>query len=445
MIEFFNLFFQILFFIFLTYFPVNVYLTNSTFKKISIAEVLSINSLFFLNLLLLLSFLKFNLLVVMYIIGIIYILFFFNFLSNYIKDKKKINPFNFKKNYILKFFLFFLLICVFVDTAAHFGLEWDGFLWKKKVNFFYNGGNFYELSQINEPVTGKINWNNYPHLGAYVWAFFWKNSFLNYEYIGRLFHEYIYIISLLAIVSTFKNLSDFKKIFLLFALYTITKNGNLAGYQDYLIFSILTIFASILLQSHFNKKKQNVLYLTYLFVGIILPWIKTEGAIYSIFLIIIFFIYEYFLLKRNKNLKIYFIISLVILFSIFMRIFTNYFILEESTILQTKYNFKDFDFLLVINKIYYIFFYLVKFSFKHPILLINFFLLIMAIFYFKKFNILKIFLAFFLLNYLFIFVVYLTTSAGYIWHIQTSLNRIMLQTSGFYFVFFSLFWNKKVL
>tara|TARA_B100001250_G_scaffold402517_1_gene415723 strand:- start:1137 stop:2474 length:1338 start_codon:yes stop_codon:yes gene_type:complete len=445
MIEFFNLFFQILFFVFLTYFPINMYLTNNTFRKISFAEILSINSLFFLSLLLILSFFKFNLLIVMYIITIIYILFFLNFLRNFTRDKKRINQFNLKKNYILKLFLFFLLICVFVDSAAQFGLEWDGFLWKKKVNFFYNGGYFYELSQTNEAVTGKINWNNYPHLGAYVWAFFWKNSFLNYEYIGRLFHDYIYVISLLAIVSTFRNLSDFKKIFLLFALYIITNNGNFSGYQDYLIFSILTIFASILLQSHFFKKKPTILYLTYLLAGIILPWIKTEGAVYSIFLIMVFFIYEYFLLKKNNNLKIYLIISLIIIFSIFFRVFTNYFILEESTILQTKYNFKDFDFLLILNRFYYIFFYLVKFSFKHPILLINLFLLIIAIFYFKKFEILKIFFTFFVLNYLFIFTVYLTTSADYIWHIQTSLNRIMLQTSGFYFVFFSLFWNKKVL
>jgi len=288
MIEILQIIFQLFLFIFLTSFPVNKYLfnKNSSIKNLSFLSSLSVNSLFLMFLLLFFSFFKIDLIYIFYFIFFIYFILSFKIFLN---KKRKMN----NENWPLIIFFLFALVCVFFKTSYQFELGWDGFSWKEKANFFYNEGYLFDINEFTK------TYQNYPHLGTYIWAFFWKNSFLGYEYIGRLFYDYIYITSLFAIILNFQNLNNLKKIFIFILIFFCTFDDGLGGYQDYLIFSILSIFAAQLVNHYFNKDNY-LFYIVFLFSGILLPWIKVEGFFYSIFLMIIFLIYE---LQFNKNKK----------------------------------------------------------------------------------------------------------------------------------------------
>ena len=182
MIEISQIIIHSLLLIFLTSFPINKYLflKNSTIKNLNFVVAISTNALFLMFLLLLFSFLRVNLESVFYIISSIYIIMF---LKVFFSKKKKI----YLNNWPLFLFFLFSLFCIFLNTSYQFELGWDGFNWKEKANFFYNGGFLLDLNEFTQ------SYQNYPHLGTYIWAFFWKNSVLNYEYIGRLFSNYLYI------------------------------------------------------------------------------------------------------------------------------------------------------------------------------------------------------------------------------------------------------------
>ena len=434
MIEILQIIFQLFLFIFLTSFPVNKYLfnKNSSIKNLSFLSSLSVNSLFLMFLLLFFSFFKIDLIYIFYFIFFIYFILSFKIFLN--KKRKMSN-----ENWPLIIFFLFALVCVFFKTSYQFELGWDGFSWKEKANFFYNEGYLFDINEFTK------TYQNYPHLGTYIWAFFWKNSFLGYEYIGRLFYNYIYITSLFAIILNFQNLNNLKKIFIFILLFSCTYDDGLGGYQDYIIFSILTIFAAQLVSHYFNKDNY-LFYTVFLFSGILLPWIKAEGFFYSVFLIIIFFVYQ-LQFNKNKNRNLKFLFSFLIVLSLLIRISVNNIILNENTLFQSNLsNFlsSDLNLNMIFTKIYYILYYIINSFFKYPIWLFNSFGLLLSLYFLKNIKVLKVFLIFFILNFLFIFLIYFTTSANIVWYLSASLDRLVLQTSGFYFVIFSLFNNRII-
>lgn len=434
MIEILQIIFQIFLLVFLTSFPLNKYLFSNSIliKKLNFFTSISINSLFLMFLLLIFSFFKIDLISVFSLIIFAYLIMFLKVLFN----RKNI----FRSNELpLIFFFLFSLICIFLNTAYQFELGWDGFNWKEKTNFFFNGGYLFEINQFT------TTYQNYPHLGTYIWAFFWKNSFLEYEYIGRLFFNYIYIVSLFSIISNFKNLNYIKKFFVFILIFFCTFDTGLGGYQEYLIFSILAIFASTLVR-HYLENDNFMFYIIFLLSGALLPWIKTEGMIYSFFLIIVFLVYEIQFSKNKKNFLKYFF-SILVIISMLIRLILNSIILDENTLFQNNLiDFLELNFSLkiIFTKIYYILFYILNSFFKYPIWLFNLIGLVLSVYFYKNVKVLGIFLIFFVLNFLFIFTIYFTTSANIIWYLSASLDRLLLQTSGFYFVIFALI-QKKII
>ena len=102
------------------------------------------------------------------------------------------------------------------------------------------------------------------------------------------------------------------------------------------------------------------------------------------------------------------------------------------------------DFISFVNKVYYICYYSINSFFKYPIWLINLIGLIICIYNFKKIKLLRIFLVFLILNFIFIFGVFLTTPYDIKWHLAASLDRLLLQTSGFYILMFSVLFKNKI-
>jgi hypothetical protein len=99
-----------------------------------------------------------------------------------------------------------------------------------KVQNYYQGGHYKNL--FNVPF------NHYPHLGSYIWAFFWKNSFLQLEYFGRFFYVFIFLVAIFSLVEqlnlTFSLIE--RLLFILFICYLSTNYFLFGGYQEYLLF-----------------------------------------------------------------------------------------------------------------------------------------------------------------------------------------------------------------
>ena len=175
-------------------------------------------------------------------------------------------------------------------------------------------------------------------------------------------------------IFTVYNLLDFKsdKILFLLILTTvlITYDPYLfAGYQEYLIFSILLISARFISLIDFTKKDQKKNIFLNLIILSILIWFKSEGLIY-------FLIFGSLLVIINKaTLKIKFHYFITIFFIVLLQYFLKQYIIciYES---QHSFNIKEFVYLfnnfeLLIFKILNISKHLIIGFVKYPLWLIT--------------------------------------------------------------------------
>ena len=177
MIEFINIILQTIFFLIFTSFPVNNFSTSNKYFYNNYFRSITLNVLILMSLLLIFSFFNIKLKTVFLIIVVLY---FIISIINFKSGKYLIN----KKEII--FYFIFLLIFIFSFTliAANPLLGWDGIAtWKIKSNF-YNDGNIFEFYNFRE---GEPHFYQYPHLGSYIWAFFWKKFFIEFEYLEGAF------------------------------------------------------------------------------------------------------------------------------------------------------------------------------------------------------------------------------------------------------------------
>ena len=146
-----------------------------------------LNLFIILNLILLVSLFNFDIKFTIIIVSIYFIL---------------VNIFNFSFKIISKsiYSLLILIIIFYVLSTyivANPDLGWDGkFHWYKKALNFYQNMGFENLSSLPK--------YEYPHFGVYLWALFWSINPLNFEYFGRLFYLFLYLLSIFSIVDLLK-------------------------------------------------------------------------------------------------------------------------------------------------------------------------------------------------------------------------------------------------
>ena len=244
----------------------------------------------------------------------------------------------------------------------------------------------------------------------------------------------------------FKNISNFYKLTIFFIIITfnIYFNNEFKGYQEYLLFSLLIFCGKLFLIINSDKKTRNFnfLFLSLILSTIIIPWIKNEGIFYSLFVAFIFS-----LTNHSINRKIFFII--VIIINILIQILIIKFIFSLNNIFQFSLDIeillKNIQFKDLFFRFFTISLYLFYASTKY---LLVFFNVLIIIHILKKKIILKnfkFFLIFFLLNLLFIYSIYVFTPYELIWHLETSIKRLVFQTSGFYFLLFTELFNERLI
>lgn len=436
MTEILAIFTQLLLFIFLSYFPVNKFTTPEIYRSLenSHYNCFAMNIIFLFFIFLLASFSIVKLSSILYVLLVLYIfLFYLNYKNIYYELISKVN-------FSLKIFFLIINLFFFFNTSYNLELGWDALnIWIFKVNNFYNGNNYFFL--FSEDFTHK----NYPHLGSYAWAFFWKNSLIQKEYLGRLFYDYIYLLSIFILIDSFKKISNFYKLIIVFIIITsaIYYQNEFNGYQEYLLFSLLIFCGKLFLIINSEKKLKytNFLFFGLILLTIIIPWIKNEGIFYSLFIGLIFL-----LTNQSSFKKKTFIVAIAI--NIIIQIFIIKYFFSVNNIFQFSLDIdnllKNFHYKELFLRLSSTTLYLLYASTKYLLVLFNIMIIIYIIkkkIFLKNF---KYFFIFFLLNLLFIYSIYLYTPHDLIWHLQTSIRRLVFQTSGFYFLLFVELFNEKL-
>jgi hypothetical protein len=394
-------------------------------------EIYSINIILILNIFLIFSFFTFNLNYIFFlflIIGIINI--------SYLYKK-----YNFNKNYLFLIFLLFVFIYS-INIASNLRLEWDAAVnWIFKTKNFYEGFNFSNLKNVEGSLLG------YPHLGTYGWALIWKNSFIDFEYTGRIFYIFIYLSSIFLLISKYY----FNFLFNLIVSFVIIKlTFDLAlfsGYQEPLMFP-LVIFIFLLIYKLYNSNQLNFFHLICIFNANLILWIKNEGIIFIILFLIILFIKKEIKIKT----KIFLFFSIITLVLIKFYVFNTHF--NENLVGWIGYKFITFDqsfSLENLKKLPLLFYQTTVVFFKYPIYLI----FILLIFYLFLTNKKKHIEASYILLFLFSCLVttaiyYFTDDPRWYFHASVTIDRLLYQASGVYLIFimyiFNIFFmsNKKI-
>ncbi len=385
-------------------------------------DFLLINLLINFLLLLLISFTKFNL--TYYFISLIILSLSFNIFL-FIRDKSSLRNLNDIN------FLFFIIVnlIIYVFVAKEPTLSWDGQSnWFYKAQGFFYNYNFFDLDKI-------LGVNYYPHLGTYLWGFFWKNSLLSYEYSGRFIFIFIFLLSIFSICDHLNMKKHIKALIISLLLLVSFDSFLFKGYQEILIFSLM-LFASKNIYYYFVNQKK--LHLIICFVCFnLLPWIKNEGYTFLVVFVVSLLLTIKMFPKKNE-------IILFMFFSIFLLIIKKLVFLNYLDIDLTHGG--NINFAITLNDfLNYLISFLKGFIiviFKYQIW-IFIFLSMFLISKNKKINIkdsqfinfLKINM---LMYFLLIFVIYLSVVDhiyGIEWWIDNSLDRILYQVSGLFIIY----------
>ena len=412
-------------------------------KYFSFFENISFNSIIFLNFILVVSFFNVNLdtIIICYLVYLIILAMISLF-------KYKVLFFFNKENLIFFLVFFITSIIIFIEVANNLVIGWDAQkFWIYKMLNFYNGNSIDNLSNLPNP------W--YPYLGSLSWSFFWKVSFLENEYAGRLFYVFIYLLSLILLINNFK-LSLINKIAFLFLIimitydYTIHSHWSMfSGYQEILIFSLVTIAMHFLYKlSNSSNKLENLNIMSILFITNVLVWIKHEGFVLSLALILtlIFF----FDLKQKKKINILLIFATIIFFRLFI---FNFYDLNSSGIQHAGFKYQNIndifekfslERILIILK--YLFINIVA-NFLTIIGLILIFLSLITKKNIKKLYYIIFFAVFTITCFCFIYLISNPTleSENLEWMLKTGMDRMIYQLSPFTFLIFLEFINSKKL
>ena len=434
-----------LFFIFIQFFIIYFFLSfnicalnnnTSRLENLSLPENISFNSIIFLNFILIVSFfnVSLNKIIFCYVFYLVFLMIIY-------LSKFKTLLISYKRNFFYFILLFITSIVIFFEVSNNLVLAWDAEkFWVYKTLNFYNENTITNLSNFRNPF--------YPYLGSLSWSFFWKVSFLENEYSGRLFYVFFYLTSLLLIVSNF-NLSKFHKIIFYILLIIVSYDytyhslwSMFSGHQEILIFSLVTTAIHFMYRlSNNNTKSFNLNILTILLICNLLIWIKHEGFVISLALIITLMVFFKIDLKQKFFILGFFLGIIFFRFFIF-----EIYNLNPSNIQHSGFeNIQLAEILkrISIERILVVLKFLLLGLFSNYLILIG--IALLSIMIIIKRNIKKIFyVAFFLsFNILFFCGIYLITDTDLNHMLKTGIDRVIFQFSPFAMLIFLELYNSK--
>lgn len=325
------------------------------------------------------------------------------------------------------FFIITLAIIFSVLIAYNMKLGWDAQnIWINKYLVFDLGGNINNMDLSPRP--------EYPFYGTYLWFIFKEISFLNLEYFGRIFYVFLFLLSLTIISSLINSSEKNKSILFLLLVFLLYSESLFSGYQEVLVFSIISITITYFYTNPFKKQVYINLLIIY-FVSLILICTKNDALIF----IISFYLSYLFIFKKYRIL-----ILSTLLLSILTRILIFHFYNLEINIqtdnydkidIQNLFSYFSYERFLIISK------HLLISLFKVPAFFIVFLCFILSFFYInsKFINFLRLN---FIFNIIAVYSVYFLTNLPLEFHLGTSLSRIIFQMISIQIFFVPIFYEK---
>jgi hypothetical protein len=406
-------------------------------KSINIYDVLLVNIVIHSNVFLILSFFPLNTNFIFFIYITLSICFFILF--------RKINFIYLRYNFLAIFFFIISLYCIFINIAQSSILSWDG-----AAHWLYKAQNFFQETEYKNLIN--LPFNNYPHLGSYIWAFFWKNSLIQIEYFGRFFFVFLLLSCCFSLGQQLdEKFSNFEKILIsLLFTYLSTNFFLLGGYQEYFLFFIFFVFGRFFLLYQSNPKfmKKKYLIILILLTLNLFLWTKQEGFFYFILLTAVFL----FHIKSHLHYKfLYFCFSLFLVF-VFAKIKIFFFgnvtfnenvnineLFKNLFLLITEYLF-NYSFYEIFYKILVITKYVLISFIKYPIwitIILSTAILIIKYKFFKN----NFFISYFFLHLALIYLVYFKHN-DINTLIPLTLSRLIFPISGLYIFLIVILLNK---
>ena len=342
-------------------------------------------------------------------------------LTIFLHDLNKKNLFkNESVSYLLIFIITFL-ISIIIAHDLFFSHDVRLF-WFEKTIIFYN-----DLFVTSDDTIKP----EYPHFGTYLWAFFWKFSFLDYEYFGRIFYAFIYTFSIYFLINKIKFKKNFIKYFIfIFIIFLNFKMKWFDGRQDILLFSFNLFAFAFLHELIFNKSKQTIHVVGFLLTINLLIWIKIEAMLY----IFSYFIVIFYYIKGHRRFVI--LSSIIFLLSIKFIFYEHYNI--EAHIHRDVFASNFFTYILSLDyleRVPQVFFWYFVGIIRNPILLLSIIFLFFIFLENKKYFIKHIYLFFiYLIISIGIFFVYTITTYDFPFHMIGSFGRVFLQFSMIFLI-----------
>ena len=418
MIEFLQIIFSFFLFFLIISVPINIFnpklLINN---KFSILGTASFNLILNCNILLFLSILPIAL--DSYSLFFIF-LYFFTFIYIYFIQSPKFDLYKKFTQFLLLFFIIYLIIAT--NVAGELTLGWDAkFFYYIYALFFVENQNLYDLSKF---VYG--TWH--PHLGSYLWAFFWNLMPIKLEYFGRLFYVFIFCFSIFYVCHNNLRYKFIDNIIFILVILFFYKYGRFSGLQEILIFSFLAV-----LSKYFSllKDSNNIYYVFFIILGCnLLIWFKVEGIAYSTILILLLNFSNQIL----KKIKIYINISYVTLIIFKIAIYQFF----DANLIDTKGHpyyldyISNLNFEFIIYKLKFIVPYLFYYVLTNVFFISGIIILFLLNFQKKNDSYIRYLNLYFILNLIFIFSAYLFRDMEIEHSIKTTMERVIFTSSGFY-------------
>lgn len=423
--EIFFIFSYFFFLLILFLFPFNFLKNKLVFlKNLNFYDLICINIIAQFTLYLYLSFFFSNISYLLFSIFFLSFIFLFFFIvKNFIEIRNNIFL-------LVSVFLFFIIvICNFVTISYNVRLEWDAIAhWYWKVQNFYQGGKLENFKNLPYPF--------YPHLGTYLWSNFLRISYLDYEYFGRLYYAFVYIVSIFSITYSIK-----KNYFILVTCvvsFLIFDPFALGGYQEFLVFFFIAFISKLFFLLSEKKISNNIFIIFFLLILNLLIWTKQEGIIYAfIFYFISITVYKF---KPRKILFLSFSLFLLM----FIYFYLNSLLKGPGFFHEPLVNdFKKFKvFYLFFESFIYISYNLIISLIQRPVILLSI-PLYFILKYKQKKNYFKLNFInlFFILNIFLIYGIFFHTGYPLELVVPQVLDRLLLQTSGFYLIVLVYYFN----
>ena len=259
---------------------------------------------------------------------------------------------------------------------------------------------------------------------------------------------FIYLSSLLLVIKNLE-LSKINKflifIFLIILSHDYTYHSNwsiFSGYQEILIFS-LTTFAMIYLYklSLNNKNNELINILSILLICNALVWIKHEGFLISLSLILSIIIF--FNLNTQKKL--------IILGSFLLIIFLRFYIFNLYELNQTgtlhssfeNFNFNNFLYKFNIERIFTFLSFLLLNLFTNYLFILGLIILLLIRFKNKDLKYLNYLFFIFFFNIVAFCIIYLLSDRDLTFMLRVGMDRTVFQLSPFIFIILFKYFNKR--